>query len=66
LYGFETRSLTFRKENRLRVFENRLLRKVFGRKRDEVTGGVGEDCVMRSFMICIARQILLGWSNKGE
>ena len=38
LYGFETWSLTLRKERRLRVFENRVLRRVFGSKRDEVTG----------------------------
>ena len=38
LYGCETSSLTLREERRLRVFENRVLRKVFGPKRDEVTG----------------------------
>jgi hypothetical protein len=38
LYGCETWSLTLRKERRLRVSENRVLRKVFGHKRDEVTG----------------------------
>ena len=38
LYGCETRSLTPREEHRLRVFENRVLRKVFGSKRDGVTG----------------------------
>jgi hypothetical protein len=38
LYGCETWSLTLRKERRLRVFENRVLRRVFGPKRDEVTG----------------------------
>ena len=37
LYGCETWSLTLRDERRLRVFENRVLRKVFGPKRDEVT-----------------------------
>ena len=37
LYGCETWSLTFREERRLRVFENRVLRRVFGPKRDEVT-----------------------------
>jgi hypothetical protein len=36
-YGCETWSLTLRKERRLRVFENRVLRRVFGPKRDEVT-----------------------------
>jgi len=38
LYGHETWSLTLREERRLRVFENRLLRRVFGSKRDAVTG----------------------------
>jgi hypothetical protein len=38
LYGCETWSMTLRDERRLRVFENRVLRRVFGRKRDEVTG----------------------------
>jgi len=38
LYGCETWSLTLKEERRLRVFENRMLRKVFGPKRDEVTG----------------------------
>jgi len=32
--------LTLREERRLRVFENRVLRRVFGPKRDEVTGGM--------------------------
>jgi hypothetical protein len=39
LYGCETKSLTLRKEHRLRVFEDRVLRRIFGPKRDEVTGG---------------------------
>jgi hypothetical protein len=38
LYECETWSLTLREEHRLRVFENRVLRKIFGPKRDEVTG----------------------------
>jgi len=37
LCGCETWSLTLREERRLRVFENRVLRRVFGPKRDEVT-----------------------------
>jgi hypothetical protein len=37
LYGCETWSLTLREERRLRVFENRVLRRVFGPKRDDVT-----------------------------
>jgi len=36
-YGFETWSLIFREERRLRMFENRMLRRIFGPKRDEVT-----------------------------
>jgi hypothetical protein len=38
LYGCETWSLTLREEHRLRVFENKVLREIFGPKRDEVTG----------------------------
>jgi hypothetical protein len=38
LYGCETWSLTSTEEHRLRVFENRVLRRIFGPKRDEVTG----------------------------
>jgi len=38
LYGCDTWSLTLKEERRLRVFENRVLRRVFGPKRDEVTG----------------------------
>ena len=38
LYGCKTWSLALREERRLRVFENRVLRRVFGPKRDEVTG----------------------------
>jgi hypothetical protein len=38
LYGCETWSLTLRDEHRLGVFENRVLRRIFGPKRDEVKG----------------------------
>jgi len=38
LYGCETWSLTLREERSLKVFENRVLRRVFGPKNDEVTG----------------------------
>jgi len=37
-YGCKTWSLTLREEGKLRVFENRVLRRVFGPKREEVTG----------------------------
>jgi hypothetical protein len=39
LYGCETWSLTVREEHKLRVFENRMLRRIFGPKKDGVTGG---------------------------
>jgi hypothetical protein len=38
LYGCEIWSLTLREEHRLRVFENRVLRRIFGPQRDEVMG----------------------------
>jgi len=38
LYGCETWSLTWREERGLRLFENRVLRRIFGPKRDEATG----------------------------
>jgi len=37
-HGCETWSLTLREESRLRVFENRVLRRIFGPRRDKVTG----------------------------
>jgi hypothetical protein len=39
LYGCETWSPTVREEHKLRVFESRVLRRIFGPKRDRVTGG---------------------------
>jgi hypothetical protein len=41
-YGCETWSLTLREDHRLRVFESRVLRKVSGSKREEVTGNRGK------------------------
>jgi hypothetical protein len=38
LYGYQTCYLTSRQEHRLRVFENKVLRRIFGPKRDEMTG----------------------------
>jgi hypothetical protein len=38
-YGYETWSLTLREEHRLRVSENRMLRRTFGCRKEEVTGG---------------------------
>jgi hypothetical protein len=42
LYGWETWCPALREKHRLRVFENRVLRRIFGPKRDEVTGGWGK------------------------
>ena len=60
LCGCETWSLTLREELRLRVFENRLLRRVFGPTRDEVTGE-WRNYIMRSLVICTPYPILGGW-----
>jgi hypothetical protein len=46
----EIQCSTLREEHRLRVFENRVLRGIFGPKRDE-------NCIMRSFITCTLRQI---------
>jgi hypothetical protein len=54
LYGYETWSLTLREEHRLRVFENRVLRRIFGPKRDEVTGE------WRKFCLCFCMGVKLG------
>ena len=60
LYGCETWSLTLREERRLRVFENRALRRVFGPKMEEVTGN-GENYIRKSLVICTHYRILCGW-----
>jgi len=59
LYGGEKWSLTLREECRLRVSENRVLRRIFGLKRDEVAWDK-ENYIRRSLMICTPRQILFG------
>ena len=53
-----------REERRLRLFENRVLRRVFGPKRDEVTGN-GENYIMRTLVICTARPIIF-WVKKSR
>jgi hypothetical protein len=50
---------TLREEHRLRVFENRVLRRIFGPKRDEVAGG-WKNCIMRSCIVCTLHPVLLG------
>jgi hypothetical protein len=59
LYGCETWSLTSREERGLRVFENRVLRRIFGPKMDEVTGS-GKNYIVRNLIIGTPHQILFG------
>jgi len=50
-----------REKPKLKVLENRVLRRIFGAKTDEVTGGRGEareNCIMRTFTILTPHQIL--------
>jgi hypothetical protein len=61
VYGCETWSLTLREEYRLRVFGNRVLKRIFGPKREG-----GENCITRSFMIRALRQVQLELSSRGE
>jgi hypothetical protein len=49
---------TLREEHRLRVFENRVLRRIFGPKRED--GGSWENCIMMNFTACNVHRILLG------
>jgi hypothetical protein len=65
LYGCETWSLTFKEERRLRVFENRVLRRIFGPKRDEVTGE-WRKIHIRSLMISTPHPIIFGGLTRGE
>jgi hypothetical protein len=46
------RSITLRDEHRLRVFENRVLRRIFGPKREELIGDCKKNCIIRNLMIC--------------
>jgi hypothetical protein len=59
LYGCETWSLALREEHILRVFENRVLSRIFGPKRDEVTGE-WRKLHKEEFIFCTHPQILLG------
>jgi len=59
LYGCEAWSLILGEKRRLTVFENRVLRRIFGLKRDDVTGG-GENYIKRSLMICTVHKKLSG------
>jgi hypothetical protein len=56
LHGCETWHFTLKEEYRLRVFGNRVLQRIFGPKRDEVTGG-WINCMMKSFIVYNVHQI---------
>jgi hypothetical protein len=60
LHGCETWSVTVREEHRPRFLQNRVLRGVFGPKRDEVKRN-GEQYIMRSLRISTLHPILFGW-----
>jgi hypothetical protein len=57
IYGCETWSLTLREEHRLRMFENKVGRRVFGCKREKKRRN-GENFIMRKFVICSLQNIL--------
>jgi len=65
LYGPETWSLTLREERRLMVFEKRVLRRIFGPKRDEVMGN-GEYYIISSLMIYTPHPTFFGCSNREQ
>jgi hypothetical protein len=61
----KTWSLKLREQHRLRVYEYRVLRKIFGPNKDEVTGELGR-LQMRSLIICATNQILFARLNQDE
>jgi len=63
LCGCETWSLLLREVCRLKVFESRVLRRIFGLKRDEVTGN-GERYTLRSLVICTLHSYFSGHQNE--
>jgi hypothetical protein len=58
LCGCETWSFALREEHRLKVFENRVLRKIFGPKRDEVTGERRRLCNEKLHELCLSPNII--------
>jgi hypothetical protein len=65
LYRCKTWSLALREEHRLRVFENRIIRRMCGTKRHEVTGE-WKKLPMRGFLICAHPKMSLGISSQGR
>jgi hypothetical protein len=56
--------LTLKEDHGMRAFKNRMLRKIFGPTREEITG-TGGNCVRR-FVIYMPYPILFRWSNEEE
>jgi hypothetical protein len=65
LYGYETWSLTLREEHRQRMFENRVLRRIFGPKKNEVTRE-WRKLHSEELHTLHSSKISLGRSNQGE
>jgi hypothetical protein len=65
LYRCETWSLTLKEEHRQRVFENRLLTRIFGLKGMKLLEA-GENCIMRGFVTCTVCQVKSEVSSKGR
>jgi hypothetical protein len=63
--GLKLGLLALRKKRRLRVFENRVLSRIFGPKRDEVMWNV-ENYIISSLMICILHPTFFGCSNREQ
>jgi hypothetical protein len=70
-YGYETWSLTLREDNRLRVFDDRVLSRIFGPKRDEVKGGWRKlhneelrDLYSSQSIIRIIKSRRMGWDGQ--
>jgi hypothetical protein len=65
LRGCWTWSLTLRETHRLRVFENRVLRRIFGLRRTRLQG-IGENCITKSLVICTPHPKWFEWLNREE
>jgi hypothetical protein len=63
VYRCETQSVTLREEHRLRMFENRALRKIFEPKWADMTGG-WRKVHNKEFHNVYSSKMLLGWSNQ--
>ena len=70
LYGCETWSLTLREESRLRSFENMVLRRIFGPRKDEVTGewrklhnGELNDLYSSPNIVRVIKSRRMGWAE---